>query len=80
MYFGDTNLYMAYSTNLIDWEPAENIGNGPLISVLNPRKGFFDSRLVEPGAYAQYTENGISLMYNASYAANYSDPNLPKFT
>jgi len=80
MYFGDTNLYMASSTNLIDWEPEENIENGALISVLHPRKGFFDSRLVESGAYAQYTENGISLMYNASNAANYSDPNLPKFT
>ena len=80
MYFGDTNLYMASSTNLIDWEPAENIENGALISVLHPRKGFFDSRLVESGPYAQYTKNGISLIYNASNAANYSDPNLPKFT
>ena len=80
MYFGDTNLYMASSTNLIDWEPAENIENGALISVLHPRKGFFDSRLVESGPYAQYTKNGISLIYNASNAANYSDPSLPKFT
>ena len=80
MYFGDTNLYMASSTDLIHWKPAENEENGALISVLHPRKGFFDSRLVESGPYAIYTENGIALIYNASNAANFNDPALPKFT
>ena len=80
MYFGDTNLYMASSTDLIHWEPAVNEENGALISVLHPRKGFFDSRLVESGPYAIYTENGIALIYNASNAANFNDPALPKFT
>ena len=80
MYFGDTQLFMASSTDLIHWEPAINEENGALISVLHPRKGFFDSRLVEPGPYALYTKEGIILIYNGSNAANYNDPNLPKFT
>ena len=80
MNFGDINLFMVSSTDLIHLEPAENEGNGALISVLDPRKGFFDSRLVESGPYAIYTENGIALIYNASNAANFNDPALPKLT
>ena len=80
MYFGDTQLFMASSEDLIKWEAAINEESGDLISVLHPRKGFFDSRLVEPGPYALYTEKGIILIYNASNAANFNDPSLPKFT
>jgi len=80
MYFGDTNLYMAYSTNLKDWKVLENAENNKMVSVLHPRPGYFDSRLVEPGPYALWTENGINLIYNASNAANNNDPQLPKFT
>ncbi|MDP4656839.1 MAG: glycoside hydrolase family 130 protein [Algoriphagus sp.] len=80
MYFGDTNLYMAYSTNLIDWKVLENAENNKMVSVLHPRPGYFDSRLVEPGPYALWTESGINLIYNASNAANNNDPQLPKFT
>lgn len=81
LYFGDTNLFMAYSENLIDWTPLEDIEKNTLVSVLHPRKGFFDSRLVEPGPYAMYDENkGILLIYNASNAANLNDEKLPQFT
>ncbi len=80
MYFGDTNLFMAYSDNLIDWTVAEDAERGERISVLHPRKGKFDSRLVEPGPYALYTEDGIVLIYNGSNAENYNDPELPVFT
>ena len=80
MYFVHTNSYMASSTDLIHWEPEVNEENGALISVLYPRKGFFDSRLVESGPYTIYTKNGIALIYNASNAANFTDPDLPKFT
>ena len=81
MYFGDTNLFMATSEDLIHWTPLEDAEKGTPVSVLNPRSGYFDSRLVEPGPYALYDENkGILLIYNASNAANFNDPELPKFT
>jgi predicted GH43/DUF377 family glycosyl hydrolase len=80
MYFGDTQLFMAYSYDLIHWEVAENEENHQLIAVLNPRPGYFDSRLVEPGPFALLTDAGILLIYNGSNAANYNDTQLPKFT
>ena len=80
MYFGDTNLFVASSEDLISWEVAENAENGKMISVLAPRPGYFDSRLVEPGPFALLTDAGIVLIYNASNAANFNDASLPKFT
>ncbi len=80
MYWGDTSLFLAYSDDLINWEVAENKESKKMISVLHPRMGYFDSRLVEPGPYALLQESGILLIYNGSNAANYNDPNLPQFT
>lgn len=79
MYFGDTNLYMATSKDLIHWDIAENEESGKPISVLHPRMGYYDSRLVEPGPYALYKDEGILLIYNGSNAANFNDSTLPKF-
>lgn len=62
MYFGDTDLFMATSEDLIKWNPIEE--NGKLKSVLKPRLGYFDSRLVESGPYALLSEKGILLLYN----------------
>ena len=56
MYFGDTNIFLASSENLIDWEISENEENKTKISVLDPRMGYFDSRLVESGPFALYKE------------------------
>ena len=80
MYFGDKQLRIATSENLIDWKPLIDDESGRLISVLNPRPGYFDSRLVEPGPYASITPQGIQLIYNASNAKNLNDPNLPIYT
>lgn len=80
MYFGDTNLFMAYSDDLIDWEIAENEESKKMIEVLHPRMGYFDSRLVEPGPYALIRDEGILLIYNGSNAANFNETELPKFT
>jgi predicted GH43/DUF377 family glycosyl hydrolase len=80
MYFGDTDLFMAASDDLIHWKVAENEESKKMISVLHPRMGYFDSRLVEPGPFALIRENGILLIYNGSNAANFNDPDLPKFT
>ena len=80
MYFGDTNLFMAYSDDLIHWVAAENEESKKLISVLHPRMGKFDSRLVESGPYALLKDEGVVLIYNGSNAANFNDAALPKFT
>lgn len=80
MYFGDTNLFMALSDDLIHWNVLENNENGKMISVLCPRPGYFDSRLVEPGPFALLRKEGILLIYNSSNASNFNDPGLPPFT
>lgn len=80
MYFGDTSLFMATSNDLIHWEVAENEESNKMIAVLHPRMGYFDSRLVEPGPYALWKDEGILLIYNASNALNFNDSNLAKFT
>lgn len=80
MYFGDTDLFIATSSDLIKWTVVENDESKEKISVLHPRPGYFDSRLVEPGPFALYTDQGIKLIYNASNAANNNNPKLPKFT
>lgn len=80
MYFGDTKLFMATSDDGIHWEVAENEESKKPIEVLQPRPGYFDSRLVEPGPYAILQNAGIVLIYNGSNAANYQDTTLPKFT
>lgn len=80
MYFGDTHIFLANSDDLIHWQVCENEESKEKISVLHPRMGYFDSRLVEPGPYALYKKEGILLIYNGSNAANFNDPALPRFT
>jgi beta-1,2-mannosidase len=63
MYFGDTDLFLASSDDLISWMPVEE--NNSLKSVLKPRSGKFDSRLVESGPYALMRDQGILLIYNS---------------
>ena len=80
MYFGDTDLFMASSDDLIHWTVAENDESKKMITVLHPRMGYFDSRLVEPGPFALLRDDGILLIYNGSNAANFNDTSMPKFT
>lgn len=74
MYFGDTDLFMATSDDLIHWLPVEE--GGQLKSVLKPRKGYFDSRLVESGPYALTTQDGILLIYNGMNDETQGDSTL----
>lgn len=76
MYFGDTNLFMATSDDLIHWTPLEE--NDSLKSVLTPRKGFFDSRLVESGPFALLQEEGIVLLYNGMNLDEGGDSTIAK--
>jgi predicted GH43/DUF377 family glycosyl hydrolase len=59
MYYGDTNIWIAHSDDLINWTPIEE-------PVLKPRKGKFDSRLVEPGPTPIISNRGILLLYNGA--------------
>ena len=74
MYFGDTDLFIATSEDLIRWTPVES--DGKFKSVLTPRPGYFDSRLVESGPYAIKTEKGIVLIYNGMNLETGGDPTL----
>lgn len=73
MYFGDSDIFIATSENLIDWEPE-------IKPVLNRRfrkkdngERYFDSLLVEPGPTPIITEQGISLIYNrANFSKEYA--------
>lgn len=60
MYFGDTNIWVAWSEDLVNWTPVEE-------PVMMPREGMFDSRLVEPGPTPLITEYGILMLYNSAY-------------
>lgn len=59
MYFGDTHLWLARSTDLLHWKMDPE-------PVLSPREEMFDSRLVEPGPPPLWTDEGILLIYNAA--------------
>jgi predicted GH43/DUF377 family glycosyl hydrolase len=76
MYYGDTNLFLASSTDLVHWNAVEDNGNP--VTPLIPRPGYFDSRLVESGPYALYTDKGILLLYNSMNLDSAGDPNIAK--
>jgi len=59
LYFGDSNIWVAHSTDMINWEVIEE-------PVMRPRKGYFDEGLVEPGPPPVITEDGILLIYNGN--------------
>ncbi len=59
MYFGDSDMWIAFSDDLIHWTARER-------PVLRPREGYFDSKLVEPGPPPILTEEGILLIYNGA--------------
>ena len=61
MYFGDTDIFMAYSDDGIHWVPETT----PVLKV-NPDSNKFDSALIEPGPAPILTDEGILLIYNAA--------------
>ena len=79
MYWGDTDIFMATSTDLINWAPVEN-EDGSLKVIFGPRKGYFDSDLVEPGPPAIITTDGIWMIYNSRNHAEWGDSSLPEGT
>lgn len=79
MYWGDTNIFLASSEDLIHWMPVET-ADGKLYVVFGPRKGKFDSDLVEPGPPAILTEKGIVLIYNSRNVPSKGDSSLAEGT
>ena len=75
MYWGDTDLFLAHSEDGLHWTPLED-KKRQLVPVLQPRAGFFDSRLVEPGPFALWRKNGILLLYNSANSASSGDKSL----
>jgi len=94
MYWGDTQIWCAYSDNLLDWTPVEmktgehspvklrsQALNMPDLKVVLPtREGKFDSDLVESGPPAMLTDKGIRLIYNCRNMREYGDKSLPDGT
>ncbi|MBO9684556.1 MAG: family 43 glycosylhydrolase, partial [Flavisolibacter sp.] len=87
MYWGESNIYMATSDNLIDWTPIketdpskkqfDSLRNYEAFKILfTPRKRKFDSELVEPGPPAMITKDGILFIYNSKNSPAYGDKNL----
>ena len=74
MYWGESNVYAATSTDLVNWTPLVN-EDGTLKILFSPRKGFFDSQLTECGPPSVMTSKGIVLMYNGKNDANGGDKN-----
>lgn len=91
MYFGESNIYAATSDNLIDWIPVQETDESKkqydemrkheaFKIIFAPRKGKFDSELVEPGPPAILTDKGIVFIYNSKNHKDTGDLNLPAGT
>ncbi len=87
MYWGESNIYMATSDNLIDWVPVpetdpakyqyDSLRKYPAFRIVfGPRKGKFDSELVEPGPPALLTSDGILFLYNSKNSPAFGDKGL----
>jgi beta-1,2-mannosidase len=75
MYWGEIEVRLATSTDLIHWTPIEDASRKPLV-LLSPRPGHFDSALPEVGPPPILTANGIVLLYNGKNAASRGDAKL----
>ena len=79
MYWGDTDIFLASSDDLVHWQPVIT-AEGKLKTVFGPRHGMFDSDLVEPGPPAMLTEQGIVLLYNSRNVPAKGDTTLAEGT
>jgi predicted GH43/DUF377 family glycosyl hydrolase len=68
MYWGEIEVRLATSPDLIHWTPVENSSGKPLV-LLHRRPGHFDSAFPEVGPPSLVTDRGILLIYNGKNAA-----------
>jgi beta-1,2-mannosidase len=79
MYWGEGEVHLATSVDLIHWTPVED-SHGKLIVLLNKRPGRFDSGLPEVGPPPVLTNYGIVLLYNGKNGSDHGDKTLPAGT
>ena len=83
MYWGEIQIRLATSTDLIHWFPVEDKQGNPIV-LMSAREGKFDSAFPEMGPPPLITRRGILVIYNARNADKYKmgpgntpgDPNL----
>jgi predicted GH43/DUF377 family glycosyl hydrolase len=93
MYYGDQNIWMATSDDLINWTPMPDNSKKAKVAmetrgiakqfselkpVLAPREKKFDSDLIEPGPPAMLTDKGVVLLYNSRNVHSIGDTSLPE--
>ena len=79
MYWGDTDIFLAASDDLINWITVL-VKTDSSETVFGPRPKKFDSDLVEPGPPAMLTDKGIVLIYNSRNVPSRGDTSLAEGT
>ena len=75
MYWGEGEIHLATSPDLIHWTPVEDASGEPLV-VLKRRAGHFDSGFPEVGPPPVLTTRGIVVLYNGKNDPDSGDPAL----
>lgn len=75
MYWGEKEIRLATSDDLIHWTPVED-GQGRTVVVLKRRNGHFDGGFPEVGPPPLMTKYGILLIYNGKNDAKVGDPSI----
>jgi predicted GH43/DUF377 family glycosyl hydrolase len=73
MYWGEGEIRLATSTDLIHWTPVED-ASGTAVVLMRPRPKLFDSGLPEVGPPPVLTAHGIVLIYNGKNADGTNGP------
>jgi beta-1,2-mannosidase len=75
MYWGEVEVRLATSTDLVHWDPVEESPGHPKV-LLKARPGLFDSGFPEVGAPAVLGPDGIVVFYNGKNAKTGGDPKI----
>ena len=74
MYWGEGEIHLATSDDLVHWTPVESADGQPKV-LMRARPGKFDSGLPEVGPPPVLTKDGIVLVYNGKNAAGANGKN-----
>jgi predicted GH43/DUF377 family glycosyl hydrolase len=75
MYWGEGEIHLATSDDLVHWTPVEGADGQPKV-LMRARPGKFDSGLPEVGPPPVLTKDGIVLVYNGKNAAGANGKNV----